>query len=94
MWLGLVLGLMIPFVGYALLLIGYEQLDEMGITNNKTLSEDFRERTIGLLAISFNLIPFAIYNAKRHINTMRGLVFPTMIFVVIWFVKFGLHLIY
>ena len=92
-WLGIVLGIIIPFVGYALLITLYDNLDGMGWANNKNLSEDFRTRTLGLLAISLNLIPFAIYNKKRFTNTMRGLIFPTMLYVIIWFVRFGIHLI-
>ena len=92
-WLGIILGLVIPFVGYALLLTIYENFDIMGWASSEHMSEDFRTRTLGLLAISMNLIPFALYNRLRFTNTMRGLIFPTMVYVVVWFVRFGIHLI-
>ncbi|NNE29939.1 MAG: hypothetical protein HKN16_09890 [Saprospiraceae bacterium] len=92
-WLGIILGIIIPFVGYALLLTAYENFDLWGWASNDQLSPDFRTRTLGLLAISLNLIPFALYNRLRYVSTMRGLIFPTMVYVVIWFVRFGVHLI-
>ena len=93
LWLGIVLGIIIPFIGYALLLTAYDNLDVLGVATDKNLSPDFRTRTLGLLAISLNLIPFAIYNRKKFTNTMRGLVFPTMAYVIYWFVRFGIQLI-
>jgi len=39
-WLGIILGLVIPFVGYALLLTIYENFDIMGWASSEHMSED------------------------------------------------------
>lgn len=85
---GLMLGLMLPVVGYAILLEIYELLSSNGIISNEGLSQTFRERTIALLAVCFNLIPFTYFNKKRMYNGMRGLVFPTVLFVMVWLFYF------
>ncbi len=85
---GLILGLMLPVVGYAILLEIYELLSSNGIISNEGLSRTFRERTIALLAVCFNLIPFTYFNKKRMYNGMRGLVFPTVLFVMVWLFYF------
>ena len=91
--LGIITGFVVPFVGYAVLLTVYEKLDASGFISVEGLSENFRWRTIALLAICINLIPFIYYNKKYCYNTMRGLVFPTLTYVVIWFFKYGINLI-
>jgi len=86
--LGLILGFLLPVVGYALLLEIYDQLSSSGIISDEGFSRTFRERTIALLAICFNLIPFTYFNRRRMLNGMRGLVFPTVLFVIIWLFYF------
>jgi len=86
--LGLILGFLLPVVGYALLLEIYDQLSSSGIISDEGFSRTFRERTIALLAICFNLIPLTYFNRRRMQNGMRGLVFPTVLFVIIWLFYF------
>ncbi len=90
---GIGLGLVIPFVGYALLLTLFEQLEGVGLMSPENMSSNFRLRTVALVAIALNLIPLAIYNKKRFIDTMRGFVFPTLLYVIAWFMIYGRHLI-
>lgn len=85
---GLILGFLLPVVGYAILLEIYDQLSSSGIISDEGFSRTFRERTIALLAICFNLIPFTFFNKKRMQNGMRGLVFPTVLFVITWLIYF------
>ena len=77
--IGAQLGLMIPFVGFALLLEIYDQLESALIISDIGLSETFRIRTIALSAICFNLIPFRLFNQRRFHNIMRGVIFPTVL---------------
>jgi len=86
--IGLILGFMLPVVGYAILLEIYELLSSSGIISDVGFSQTFRERTIALLAICFNLIPFTFFNKRRMYNGMRGLVFPTVLFVMVWLYYF------
>ncbi|MEL6867076.1 MAG: hypothetical protein AAFP19_21815 [Bacteroidota bacterium] len=91
--LGVILGALIPLVAYTLLLEIYELLATRQIISDVGLSENFRLRTIALLALAFNLIPFILYNSRWTINTMRGVVFPTFIYAVAWMVIYGIKLI-
>ena len=91
--LGILLGTFIPFVGYAFLLELYDILDGAGVISNENMSENFRERTIGLLAICMNLIPFYIYNTRWTIQTMRGIIFPTVLYAFVWVFFYGVKLI-
>ena len=86
---GVVIGILVPFIGYALLLEIYDRLAASGMISDIGLSETFRLRTIALLAICLNLIPFIIYNRKWFYNTMRGIVFPTVLYAIIWFIYFS-----
>jgi len=86
--IGLVIGFILPTVGYAILLELYDLMSGGGIISDEGLSQTFRERTIALLAICFNLIPFTFFNKKRMHNGMRGLVFPTVLFVMVWLFYF------
>ena len=86
--IGLILGLILPVVGYAILLEIYGLLSGSGVISDEGFSTTFRERTIALLAVCFNLIPFTYFNNRRMYNGMRGLVFPTVLFVMIWLFYF------
>ncbi len=87
--IGFILGLMLPFIGYALLLELYDQLEANLIISDIGLSETFRKRTIALIAICFNLIPFNLFNQRRLHNSMRGIIFPTVVYVMTWLVYFS-----
>lgn len=83
--LGIILGICAPIVGFALIEMLFEGLESLGAIDGMTSSSAAgRTRTLSLLAICANIIPFEIYRKKRYENTMRGLVFPTIIYVGIW----------
>lgn len=83
--LGLIIGACLPIVGYALFMMLFETLESAGIMDEVTAgSADRRMRTLGLLGICTNILPFEIYRKKRLDHTMRGLVIPTVIYIGIW----------
>ena len=87
--LGIILGICVPIVGYALLLMVFDGLTDMGVIDEVSGSGlNQRTRTLTLLGICTNIIPFEIFRKKRFENTMRGLVFPTIIYVGIWIYLF------
>lgn len=49
----------------------------------------FRERTTGIIAICLNLIPLNAFQKRRAINSMRGVVLATVLYVIAWVVYFG-----
>lgn len=87
--LGILLGICTPIVAYALLLYLFDMFDSLQLTDIDYPRKQFRERTIGMLAIAAELIPFEIYRKWRYDQTMRGLIFPTVAYVVAWIIYYG-----
>lgn len=86
-WIGGLVGLAIPFVGYAIILIVLEQLSDVDSLSN--LNFDFRTRTLGLLAIALNIIPIQFFTKKRANQGVRGVVVVSMIYAAAWLFQFG-----
>lgn len=93
LWVGIVAGLCVPFAAYGILLMIYDKLDYYEIFNPGGLALNFRERTIALIAIICNIIPLQIFNKRNFLDAMRGIVFPTLIYVVLWMYYYGMELI-
>ncbi len=89
LWIGLLIGLLLPFVGYALLLTVYDQLDAMGWTSSIGFSANFRVRTLGVIAICLNLIPLNIFQRRRFGETVRGIAVMTVLYAIGWVLYFG-----
>ncbi len=93
-WFGLAIGLIIPVVVYAMLLLLYHFLDTLGVFSDTGFAEDFRTRTLALVSICSNLVIMQTYR-KMHRNheTIRGVLIASMILVMIWFWKFGIKML-
>lgn len=91
--LGLVIGLVFPIMIYGILLTIFDALETRLLASDVGFSPDFRFRTLALVAICTNLIPFNVYRRWGRDNTMRGMVLPTVGFVIYWFVQYGRHLV-
>ena len=89
LWVGLIVGLVIPFVGYALLLTLVDQLEQLGFMSQEGFSPTFRRRTLTVIAICLNIIPLNLYNRMQMLESMRGIVLPTAIYVIAWIIYFG-----
>ncbi len=89
LWVGIVTGIVIPFVMYAVLLsisdalAGMEGFPLGGI----------RERTLTLIALLSNVIPMQVFYRRHWDDSMRGMVFPTLIYAGIWFYRYGSELL-
>jgi len=77
---GLGVGLVVPFIGLAILMIINETFASSG-----GAFDGFSDKFTRLLAICLNLIPFSVFNKKRMIPSMRGVFIPTLIYAMIWF---------
>lgn len=88
LWIGLALGILIPFVGYAVLLVLLEELQAAGWLGGNG-GPVFRTRTVLLMAICLNLIPFSIYQRRRMAKAMRGILSATLLYSLIWVIYFG-----
>jgi len=89
-WLGLALGIAVPVVGYAIVLILFEQLTSMGIMTERItgVSQVKQMRTMAVLAIATNLIPFNVFKIKRKQSGMRGVLLATMLYAFAWVIYF------
>ncbi len=88
-WVGLLMGLFLPLVAYALLLTLFDQMEIAGVVSQQGLSPRFRERTLSIVSICLNAIVLNYYAKRRFfLQTMRGLVIATVICVVVWLVNF------
>ena len=87
--LGLFLGLAVPFIGYALILTLFEQLAATEWLSSDTRTITFRARTIAVLAICLNVIPFRYYQKQWYQTTMRGVMIATLLYVGLWLFKFS-----
>ncbi len=92
-YIGILVGLIVPFTAYGLLLYVYDLMDAAGIFNPVGLSAGFRERTIALIALVCNVIPMQLFSRKHYLDAMRGIVFPTLVYVVLWMYYFGWDLL-
>ncbi|HRH99931.1 MAG TPA: hypothetical protein PK006_02665 [Saprospiraceae bacterium] len=92
-WWGIAVGIIMPIMGYGLLLFIYDLLDRFDILEPSMESLHFRERTIALLAIFVNILPIQFFNRIRFWDAMRGIVFPTLFYVALWMYYFGFALL-
>ena len=87
---GVIWGVLIPFIGVALLMILDEAIVDMDLAlpnNNIYLGQ--KSRTLFLLAICLNLIPFQIFRNRRMDKALRGIGLVTITYAIIWFFYFS-----
>jgi hypothetical protein len=91
---GILLGVIVPVLGFVVVEFIFELLTSMGwMAEVSASTAERRFRTLVLIGICWNLIPFNIAKNRRWDQTMRGIVFPTLIYVAAWVYKFGAGLI-
>jgi len=82
---GILVGIAVPIVAYALIMILFEQLDQM----DGSAIISIRPRTHALLAIAGNLIPVQIAQRKRWNASLKGVIFSTIILCGFWLYKYS-----
>lgn len=87
------MGALVPVIAYALLLSLKDALISGGILPQIWETFPSTIRTIGVLAICANLIVIQFFNSRRFNDAMRGLVFPTFAYIILWFVVYGAEII-
>jgi hypothetical protein len=86
---GLVAGAIVPVLGFIVLDYIFTFLGMKGyIPDGAIVDMERRMKTIGLIALCCNIIPFEICRKNRYDATMRGVVFPTLIYVGCWVYKY------
>lgn len=90
---GLVVGALTPVLGFMALEQILQTLMSLGwldIASGESVNS--RQRTVALMALCCNLIPFHYFYKNYCDYSMRGIVFPTMIYVGAWLHKYALVL--
>lgn len=93
LWYGLAVALVLPIMFYGVLLTLYDLMDGKGWLTASGLSTNFRNRTLGLVALCLNLFLLQQFRKKYATQAMRGVVLATMIYVVLWMALYGIKLI-
>lgn len=88
-WVGLVMGLIIPFVGFAVLLMIFEQIENLQLGTSSGFSLGFRKRTVAIVAICLNIFPLNQFQKRRMTQSIRGLVLATFALVAVWLINYG-----
>ncbi len=91
-WVGLLLGLLVPSLLYIMLLQIFSILEIKGAASGTGFSENFRERTLAIVALATNLYLLSIYRRRRWDKVMRGIVIGTTMLALAWLYVFGRHL--
>lgn len=89
---GIAIGLVVPFVGYALLMIFFEQLDKFSLLNGEGFSATFRPRTQMAVAICLNVLTLQFFKGWQNEKIVRGIILATLGYVLAWVYKFGMGL--
>ena len=92
LWVGLLLGLLLPAVTYTILFQIFSLLEIKGAASTKGFSENFRERTLAIVALATNLYLMSTYRRRRWDKTMRGVVIATALLAIVWLYVFGTKL--
>lgn len=87
---GLVLGAIVPVLGYFVVEFLFGLLTQMGLMEYVSgTGSSRRMRTLALIGICCNLVPFNISRKYKWDDTMRGIVFPTLLYVGFWLYQYG-----
>ncbi len=81
-WMGLLLGLVGPLIGYYLI-IGILSIVDV-LLDSKDIFILFQPRTHYLLAIAFNLLTVNWANKQYRTRTVRGIVTATLLYAFLW----------
>lgn len=93
LWVGLLLGLLIPALLFTILYQLFSLLELRGAASGTGFSQNFRERTLVIVAIAGNLWLLNFYRRRRWELTMRGVVVATTVLALVWLYVYGLKLI-
>lgn len=88
-WVGILAGLLLPLFWYFILISLFESMETMGWLEPGRVAMDFRHRTSALVALCLNILPLQIFKTQYMDGAMRGVIFPTVIYVGLWLYLFG-----
>lgn len=88
--MGIVAGCIMPVFGFVAVEFIFNTLTDLGVMEEVTLSTSGKRfRTLVLVAICCNLLPLHFFKSRKWDESMRGVIFPTLIYAAAWIWKFG-----
>ena len=90
---GFAVGAVVPVLAYLLIDGLFDALAAVGVTNSFGEPYGFRERTLTLVAICVNLLPFRGFVSLRNDDSTRGVFLATGIYAAAWIVIYGIELL-
>ena len=91
-WVGLLYGLILPATGFLVLYNLFSLLEIKGAASGAGFSENFRERTLAIVAIALNLLVLNRFRRLRWERAMRGVVIATSLLAFVWLFLYGVKL--
>lgn len=93
---GFAIGVTVPVLGYFLVSTVFDWLTDAGVLGElgSSFSVIKRVRTVAVLALATNLIPFQILKNMRRYDHMRGILTATFIYAITWIIYFWDSIIY
>lgn len=82
---GMAMGILFPLIGVGVLFILAVVWSALATSGQ---APPMRERTLMLLCICLNLIPFRAYNRRRAVNSLRGVVTATVMLGFLWLILY------
>ncbi len=88
-WFGLIMGVFTTIVGSALVMMVFEFLAKLGIIQYSSYGfSPIQQRTIYVLGIFMNIIPFQYFKRIKAEKAMNGVVIITILAVAIWIIYY------
>lgn len=88
-WVGLLYGILYPVAAFFLLYNLFSLLEIKGAASGAGFSENFRERTLAIVAIALNLFVLSRFRKLRREKAMRGVVIATAVLALLWLGIYG-----
>ena len=85
---GLILGLAFPLIGFIISYLVLVGIPAPQFISFEGIVPNFRARTILIVAICLNIIPFRIFTGKRFTDSMRGVILATFGWAFLWVILY------
>ncbi len=86
---GLLPGILLPIVLYAMLYAIFGLLEKGGAASGDGFSNNFRERTLAIVALAINVFLINMFKKRRWEPAMRGVMVATGLLALAWVIRFG-----
>lgn len=87
-FIGLIVGLALPIIAYALILTILESIDAYAGFSQVEFAKALKPRTLALVAICINVLIMQYYKKLRAEESMRGIFIAVGILAIAWIAKY------